>query len=147
MKTSSADVVWRVMSWVTCARRTLSIEELQEAVAFDRTDKNWDADKIPNGDKIIRSCLGLVIRDEGVRSVRFAHHTVRQYLLSEKKDSNDWNWSVFTLDKAESLAGEVCATYLMFSDFETAVAKVEQKRSRILLAHSEAAVLWQYLPP
>lgn len=136
------------MKWIACARRPLRIEELQEAVAFDSTDRSWDPDRIPDADKIIRSCLGVVVRDVEDAKVQFAHHTVQQFLLSsgltpeEEWDNGSYNYifaqqqaarTQFTIEHAEELAGEVCAAYLCFSDFESAVAVIEDKKSPDLL--------------
>ena len=71
--------------WMVCARMLLRVEELQEAVAFDSEDKSWNAYKIPDGDKLIKSCHGLVVRDKENGIVRLAHHTVQQYLMSPEE--------------------------------------------------------------
>ena len=121
---------------MTCARRPLRLVELQEAVAFDSADKRWNIDKIPDGDKIIRSCLGLVVRDSEDGHVRLAHHTVHQYLVSPHESVRGTNFDESTTgahswpelqsfrcdhSSAEKMAGLLCLTYLSFSDFETSV--------------------------
>ena len=135
-KSVSKDIVLRVMMWMTCARRPLRVVELQEAVAFDLADKRWDIDKIPDGDKIITSCYGLVLRDFDNGHVRLAHHTVHQYLVSphesvrgtnpDKPTTGAYSWpelQSFRCDhsNAERMAALLCAVYLSFSDFETSV--------------------------
>ena len=129
------------MMWMVCARRLLRIEELQEAVAFGPGDKSWNADKIPDGDKMIKSCHGLVVRDTEDGTVCLAHHTVQQYLVSpqERQPATSYEgfeeftarvhfWPElykFRCDNtaAEVLAGKLCVTYLCFSDFGTAVSR------------------------
>lgn len=87
-KTKSRSTVLKIMMWMVCARRPLRVEELQEAVAFDTPDKRWNSGKIPDGDKIMKSCHGLVIRDTDDGKVRLAHHTVQQYLVSPQESDS-----------------------------------------------------------
>ena len=140
--------VWEVFMWLCCARRPLTLEELQEAVAFDSTDRHWNADKIPNGAKLIQSCNGLVVRHESDNKIYLAHHTVGQFLVKESHDKSGGKSSAlppslglylfkerktsvadiglfpyFTAHTAEAVVSEVCTTYLCFSDFDTAIAR------------------------
>ena len=134
------------------ARRLLRVEELQEAVAFDSNDKSWNADKIPNSDKMIKACHGLVVRDSENRNVRLAHHTVLQYLVSPQEippniNSGDFEdltkgphfWPGLYKLKcdpkgAEVMAGKLCVTYLCFSDFKTAVSRTQDDKKFDLTA-------------
>ena len=58
------------------------------------------------------------MRDHG--TVRFAHHTVRQYLLSEDAKHRRTSF-VFSIKEAETFVGTMCLTYLSFSDFDTQI--------------------------
>lgn len=102
----------------------MKAEELQEAVAFENSDVSWDRDKIPDEDLMIETCRGLLVREEEDRTVRFAHHTVQQYLLSAPaiKTSEGPSFSIPPYSEAEAFVGQVCVTYLCFSDFETQIA-------------------------
>ncbi len=101
----------------------MKAEELQEAVAFERSDTSWDSDKIPDENLMIETCRGLLIRDEEDRTVRFAHHTVQQYLLSAPAITTEdgSHFLISPRSEAEAFVGQVCVTYLYFSDFETQV--------------------------
>ena len=146
-KNLSKTTVKRILMWVACARRPLRPEELQEAVAFGKEDHSWDAEKIPDSNKIIMSCLGLIFRD-GETKIRFAHHTVKQFLLpigtlerdvafeSKWKGSDEWirpSYFHFTLDQAELMAGEFCAAYLCFSNFKNALVVRESEKKPDLI--------------
>ena len=143
-KTRSNPTVLKIMKWMVCSKRLLRVEELQEAVAFDPHDKSWNADKIPDADRMIKSCYGLVVRDSENDIVRLAHHTVQQYLVSPQGSTPDlcsegfedptrpmarvhfWpELYEFRCDPrgAEVLVGTLCMTYLCFSDFSTAVSR------------------------
>ena len=117
-------IALRAFKWTVCSRRPMKTEELQEAVAFESSDISWDKDKIPDEDLMIETCRGLLVRDEVDRTVRFAHHTVQQYLLSAPTigTPGETRFLVSSLPEAEETVGQLCLTYLCFSDFETQIA-------------------------
>ena len=142
------------------ARRLLRVEELQEAVAFDFHDKRWNANKIPDSDKMIRSCHGLVVRDTESGNVRLAHHTIQQYLTPSRENILHTDMEKFDelapevqfwpglykfrrdAKSAEVMAGRLCITYLSFSDFTTAVAcKQDDKKHDLAAALQERGLV------
>ena len=104
---------------------------MQEAVAFDRTDKAWDADKIPDRNSLLKICQGLVVQDPDDGIVRFAHYTVQQYLFNTHVPSDGipehspsrrrGPYLYLGMEQAQYDAADLCITYLNFSDFETAI--------------------------
>ena len=76
------DLALRVLSWVTCAYRTLSVGELQCALATDLITPKIDSDDITEKEDLISACAGLVVVDEASDKVRLAHYTVQVYLES-----------------------------------------------------------------
>ncbi|KAI9826329.1 MAG: hypothetical protein M1832_000246 [Thelocarpon impressellum] len=120
--------VRRIFKWMVCAKRPLHIDELREAVAFEPAHSSWDADRIPrDGPRLVQSCGGLVNMDRSDYTTRFAHYTVQQYLLADAPSDLDSAGFHFTSQEADLAAGEVCLTYLSFSDFETQLARTAPK--------------------
>lgn len=119
------ELALRVFRWTICTRRPMETQELQEAVAFDNWDTSWDREKIPDGNLMIETCRGLLVRDKEDGTVRFAHHTVQQYLLATPmiKSRQQLHGLPFRHFEAEAFVGQVCITYLCFSDFETQIAR------------------------
>ena len=154
-KTGLNTTALKIMMWMVCSRRLLRVEELQEAVAFDAHDKSWNADKIPNADKMIKSCYGLVIRDTEKDVVRLAHHTVQQCLVSPQgklptTGSEGFDESTASIhfwpelynfsrdpESAEAMAATLCVTYLCFSDFSTAVSRPDDKKLDLTVAFKD----------
>lgn len=107
----------RVFKWIICAKRPLLITELTEAIAFQPTDRSWNAEKIPDASRTIQACKNLVVLDETDQTVRLAHHSVRKFLLEPSTQDSIPEFH-FELNQASTEAGELCIAYLSFSDFE-----------------------------
>lgn len=67
---------------------------------------------------MFESCRGLIVKDGDDGTVRFAHHTVRQYLTGGLSTKVDPIFEV-SIEDAEALAAQTCVAYLSFSDFES----------------------------
>ncbi|PYI22891.1 purine and uridine phosphorylase [Aspergillus violaceofuscus CBS 115571] len=74
----------KVLKWVSFATRPLHIEELKEAVAFDLHDTCWDHAKVPQDEFVLGCCANLVVLDPTDGCVRFAHSSVKKFLLSDR---------------------------------------------------------------
>ena len=136
--------VRRALSWVGCARRPLKITELQEAAAFSPVDKCWDGEKIPDADRLLQSCHGLLVRDKDA-TIRFAHHTLHQFLFSMPNqdeasldmyraeywdtDKHELVPAKLSLEQAKVFLAEMSATYLSFSNFESTITTSETQRN------------------
>ena len=124
-------MVQRILKWVLCARRPLSIGELKEAIAVEPGDEAWDIGKIstdPNGQRLIQSCGNLVVLDIEDGAVHFIHHSVQQYLLSEQQTDLSPGFC-FELSEVELYSAEICVTYLSFSDFERQITTSSPNRA------------------
>lgn len=120
----SIEIAQRTFKWVAAAKRPLLMDEIKEAVAVRAEDKHLDQDRVPTNDsKILHACANLLILDED-RTVRLAHHTVKEYLLSVSDESPLSSFQ-FNTDRDDLMVGRACLTYLLFSDFERQVVKVQ----------------------
>lgn len=133
-------VAQNIFKWLVSAKRTLTLEELQEAVAIKFHDRELDQAAIPNASHLIRACGSLVVYDSQENTIQLAHYTIRQFLLSEPSESEislnlaDFH---FTLHQAGIEAGKICLTYLNFAEFETQIVRRDHlSPSQILLLGS-----------
>ena len=119
------DTAIKTLKWLLCAQRLMSAQELIAAVTlssesteestYDSDDdsseeiqlrdsteedlKSWShSDEIRKND-IIRSCRNLVAVDAQHQYFRFAHQSVREYLLAREE---------YTTEKQHALAAERC---------------------------------------
>lgn len=124
------EISTKVFMWIAAAKRPLKIDELQEAVAFEKNDKLWDSEKLPDPRIIKRSCRNLIVVDED-DSVRFAHHTVLQFILTKSNPVDTGSHHCFDIRIANNLVAGTCIAYLSFSDFETQLTlRPQEKKPR-----------------
>lgn len=105
----------RVLSWVTHARRPLSVEELRHGLAVE-----YDEDEEPPGDldednllsprSLLDVCAGLVIIDPRSQIIRLVHYTTQEYFDKERQH---------LFREAEVDISRACLTYLSYGVFDS----------------------------
>ena len=110
-----------ILELITVARRPLIAEELREALSVVPGDTNWDPAKLVNDiDSTLACCGSLIIVDEEQPTVRFIHHSVKQFLLNGTTDLTK-GWVI--MNDAEKRMIEIIVTYLNYGVFETQLSK------------------------
>jgi len=104
----------RVLMWLYLATRPLRLEELQHALGVvleegQPGNVDLDEDEIPTQKRLLDCCLGLVIVDEGTKTVRFVHYTLEEYFKGGNR-SNEY------FPDHHRLAAQICLTYLNFRE-------------------------------
>lgn len=135
-----AALAHRVLSFVTVARRPLTISELQHALAIQVGDTEINNDKLPHVNDIVRVCAGLVTvgAEEGTGIVQPIHQTARSYLKQTRKQ---WR------PEAEKEISTVCVAYLSLREFESGPCASNSKLKRRLQSYplySYASLHWGY---
>lgn len=97
-----------VLSWITCAQRALTTEELSYALAVEADELELDEDNIPDIEDMVSVCAGLVTVDEESNIVRLVHYTTQEYF---ERIREDWN------PRAQQEIASACLTYLSFKTF------------------------------
>lgn len=70
----------RTLAHISCARRTLSLQELQCLLAVETGNPNSDANAMCEKGKILESTAGLVTIDADLKAVRLVHLSLQDYL-------------------------------------------------------------------
>ncbi|KAI9765967.1 MAG: hypothetical protein M1840_006974 [Geoglossum simile] len=120
----------RILELITVAHRPLTIEELREALSVVPGDTVWNLTRLFNDIFSTLTCCGsLLVVDEEELTVRFVHHSVKQFLLSGFRDSNN---IAFTIDSAKRKMADIIITYLSYGVFGTQLSTmvVPQIRAR-----------------
>lgn len=98
----------RVLYWLVRAKRVLSTEELQHALAVKTGTRKLDTDFIPSVDVLSSICAGLITMEKdrmGTTSVKLVHFTTHEYL---ERTQGVW------FADADTYMTTCCLTYLMF---------------------------------
>ncbi|KAL7625772.1 hypothetical protein AAE478_004995 [Parahypoxylon ruwenzoriense] len=102
------DLAIRVLLWITCAKKPLTLLELQHVLAVGVGEPGLDGENILEVDEIVSVCAGLVIIDEGNNIARLVHYTTQEYF---EKTQSQW------FPEAQLAITRVCTTYLCFDVF------------------------------
>jgi ankyrin repeat domain-containing protein 50 len=111
-----------ILELITVAHHPLTMEELREALSVVPSDAVWNPAKLLNDIYSTLACCGsLVTVDEEELTIRLVHHSVKQFLLSEFKDSTN---IAFTVASAKRKMADIIVTYLNYGVFETQLSTV-----------------------
>ncbi|KAK6535933.1 hypothetical protein TWF281_000182 [Arthrobotrys megalospora] len=108
----SRDCAIKVLSWIVCAKRPLTMSELQHALAVEveSDEPEFDKENIPEADEMISVCAGLVTLDEESKIIRLIHYTTQEYFERTRE-----NW----FPEVEADIARTCVTYLRYDTFSS----------------------------
>ena len=112
-----------VLMWLHFAYRPLKLEELQHALAVEKSHTEFDADNIPSQKVLLEYTLGLVLVDEETSTVRFVHYTLEEYLRKYAREG---------LPNGCSSIAETCLTYLNFGELRQPCASNNSLEEKII---------------
>lgn len=117
----------RVFGWTIVAKQPLTLDQLHEVLAIEPCQPFSKPERLLNDiNKIIAWCESLIVLDEEDHVVQFTHATVQSFLLGPIVDP-DLAIFAFREPELDMKAGEICVTYLNFSDFEKSLVKGSRK--------------------
>jgi ankyrin repeat protein len=103
----STTIAMKILSWLVEARRTLSADELREAIAVENNRYELDEWDWTDNAIMLDVCAGLITIDEKSNVIRFVHYTVQEYLIGISLVGDGEKLDIAT----------ACATYLSFDVF------------------------------
>ncbi|KAI0542485.1 hypothetical protein GGR58DRAFT_252203 [Xylaria digitata] len=109
------DLARRVLSWITCSKRPLTVMELRHALAVEIGERELDEENLPEAEDMVSVCAGLVTVDDESDTIRLVHYTAQEYL---ERTLELW------YPKAETEITRVCVTYLSFETFESGFCRI-----------------------
>jgi hypothetical protein len=107
----------QVLSWITCAKRPLTMMELQHALAVEVGESTLDRDNLPQAEDMVSVCAGLVVIDEETGIIRLVHYTTQEYF---ERTQERW------FPNARTDITTICLTYLSFSIFESGFCESDE---------------------
>ncbi|ETS79030.1 hypothetical protein PFICI_08883 [Pestalotiopsis fici W106-1] len=109
-----------ILQLCLAAQRPLTTEQLREALSVVPYNTEWNPARLINNIlSVLSFCGSLITIDEENLTVRFLHHSVKQYLLG---DFDPVDKPILTLEDANRTMGEVIVTYLNYNTFENAIS-------------------------
>lgn len=112
----SQQIAERALKWLLCSKRRLSPSELIAAITV-----NPDGECIPlNERELLDSCCNLVVLDEELKTFRFAHLSVREYLERLK---------TFNSTETNTLVLQRCVDVCMFEQQNHSDLAVRQNKN------------------
>ncbi|KAL4887806.1 ankyrin repeat-containing domain protein [Aspergillus ambiguus] len=126
------------MSFIFCARRPLTVDELCHALAVEEGDSELYEDALPASEILVGSSAGLIRVDNKSKVIGLAHHTLQEYL--EKHPAA-------LLPDPDTVVAKACLTYLSFDEFETGPSTdgdVLERRLQVYQLFDYASRYWGY---
>ncbi|PYI02595.1 purine and uridine phosphorylase [Aspergillus sclerotiicarbonarius CBS 121057] len=97
------------LCWVVCARRVLTADELQHALAIEPGTRSLDPTNFYDLQEIVSSCACLMVVDTISKNIRLVHATAKDYFQRKSLD--------YFPDAQKNIAAS-CLTYLGYAAFE-----------------------------
>ena len=110
----------KALRWVAYTYRPLQVEALQEALAIELEDLDFDVEAIQPIGLILDVCAGLLIYDEENEIVRLVHYTAQDYFD---------NLASSRYDDAHVLIAKECLVYLNYGVFQNSQASTDDEVS------------------
>ena len=105
-----AELALEVLRWISHAKRPLSVDELNQAVAIQPNQTSFDEDDMPEPGTMIHVCMGLVMIDQQSSIIRLVHYSLQEY-FQKSADAFFYN--------GEAAIAKTCLTILSFEEFNT----------------------------
>lgn len=104
-------IALKAMAWVCYTFRTLSLKELQHALAVEPGDTSLDEELMVDGQSITSLCAGLVVVDQRTNVVNLVHYSTKSYFDDIRRIQFPEFHAKITL---------ICATYLTLDSLKGA---------------------------
>jgi hypothetical protein len=127
------DVVRNMLRWLVRSVRTMTLDELPEAMAVDPEDDatSMDLSAVDTDPEDILSVLASPVTVSSDRAVSLAHYSVKEFLISDDMMQQKSRCLVGLHDVEAHLA-KVCLTYLCYDDFmDRKMPEVQELEDRL----------------
>ncbi|CAD6445238.1 4a4361a0-46ea-4436-a941-eb14bdffe16c [Sclerotinia trifoliorum] len=130
--TNRKNLAMNILMWLSCAKRLLTLRELQHAMAImelDPDEDELDEEDFYDQDLLLTVCAGLVVIDPESGIIRLCHYTLQEYFERHR--------SKFFAD-ADILITRACIRYSSLDDFkkpenpDRGVTKIQLRRYSLL---------------
>ncbi|KAH9904467.1 hypothetical protein F4778DRAFT_63806 [Xylariomycetidae sp. FL2044] len=114
------ELAHRVLQWVAFAARPLTLAELCVAVSIVVHSQELKVSEVINNPlNLLAVCDSLLIYSHETNTVTFAHHTIRDYLLTHYSESGEFELQFHTI------LAKLCLAYLQFTSVRQALEHMQ----------------------
>ncbi|OBT43608.1 hypothetical protein VE00_07037 [Pseudogymnoascus sp. WSF 3629] len=106
---NASDLAKKTIGWIINAKRTLTVAELENALAVEIETSEFDETNITDIEQLTSYCCGLVIVDEQTSNVTLVHYTTQKYF--------EGTWKTW-FPNIHELITDSCLTYVSYDVFE-----------------------------
>lgn len=75
-----ADLARHVFTWIVHAKGGLTIDQVRDSFAIQKSKGNQYLESRPPKDAILSSCAGLVVEDHETKTLKLVHESLKEYL-------------------------------------------------------------------
>ncbi|CCD49686.1 hypothetical protein BofuT4_P093940.1 [Botrytis cinerea T4] len=111
-ETNRKILAMNILMWLSCAKKPLTVRELQHAVAImelDPDEHELDEDDFYDQDLLLTVCAGLVVVDPESGVIRLCHFTLQEYFERHRAKF---------FPNSSMLITQACIKYLSLDDFK-----------------------------
>ncbi|KAM0229945.1 hypothetical protein ACHAPO_009667 [Fusarium lateritium] len=121
----AVDLAEAVLFWILCAKRSLTILELQQICAIQDLpeDIGLEEDDLPDADILTSVCGGLIMIDSDSQTVRLVHYTAQQYFEQFHSEK---------LKEARSSITNISIKYLSLPNFSSGICTTDREMAQRL---------------
>ncbi|CAE7007412.1 hypothetical protein PTNB73_00048 [Pyrenophora teres f. teres] len=131
-------LVKMALAYIFCAKRPLTLEELQHALGIEAEDTEIDESALPEMDILFNISVGLIRVNEKSNVVALVHHTLQEYLAKHPSKLGH---------QPEAEVSKTCLTYLSMNVFDLGPCvegKALEQRLQDYLSLDYASRFWGY---
>lgn len=118
----------KVISWISHAKRPLTVAEMQHAVKIESNTTKIEKFDLISQDILVSVCAGIVTVDKESNIIRLVHYSAQEYF--QKSGSQK-----FFPDSEHQLAN-ACLTYLLFDNFANGYCETDETFESLLLENT-----------
>jgi hypothetical protein len=124
-------VALKTLKWITFAREALEVGALRHALVIEEDSIDINESDLPDIQKVISLCVGLVVVDQRGGKIRLVHETTQQYFQKYFREARK--------EDGDAEMAMTCLRYLSFPAFSHQFADEE-----LMLRHLEKYKLSSY---
>ncbi|KAI5841635.1 hypothetical protein BZA05DRAFT_380346 [Tricharina praecox] len=125
------DLALRILRWLTCSLRPLSVSELVEGIAIELGDTELDPETFLNDpEDVIEICGSLVQLDINADTVTLGHFSVKEFFVARELKTGPYSDYFIDTQESNIQLAKLCLTYLCLDLFRDGPCSEKEELAR-----------------